>query len=131
MLMHVNIIRIFKSNRMSSALEPLTRDNCPSSLHAAFTLSSYCLHLLFTLSSPSLRTVFTPSSLSVQVTVAEMTAGGVSVVTVNATDRDSGVNARLHYSMLWVSGFYIDRDTGEATTHTRASHWSTCGPISL
>lgn len=35
-------------------------------------------------------------------------------MTVNATDRDSGVNAQLHYSMSLspLEGFYIDENTG-------------------
>lgn len=35
-------------------------------------------------------------------------------MTVNATDKDSGVNAQLRYSMSLapVDGFYIDENTG-------------------
>lgn len=36
-------------------------------------------------------------------------------MTVNATDRDSGINAQLRYSMSLspVDGFYIDENTGK------------------
>lgn len=39
---------------------------------------------------------------------------GYKVMTVNATDRDSGVNAQLRYSMSLspLDGFYIDENTG-------------------
>lgn len=39
---------------------------------------------------------------------------GYKVMTVNATDRDSGINAQLRYSMNLspLDGFYIDENTG-------------------
>lgn len=41
-----------------------------------------------------------------------MTGPHYSVVTLNATDRDAGENARVTYSMLLVDGFYINSQTG-------------------
>lgn len=47
--------------------------------------------------------------------VPEMVDPGYKVMTVNATDRDSGINAQLRYSMSLspVDGFYIDENTGK------------------
>ena len=47
-----------------------------------------------------------------QIEVDEDTGEGVSILTVTATDRDDGENARITYSMIAVPGFYIHPDTG-------------------
>ncbi len=52
------------------------------------------------------------SQQSYQVALPEMTLAHVSVITVNATDRDGGENARLTYTMLGIEGFYIDSQRG-------------------
>ncbi|PRD31895.1 UNVERIFIED_CONTAM: ds [Trichonephila clavipes] len=54
-----------------------------------------------------------------QVTVPELVDPGYRVITVNATDLDSGMNAQLHYSMSTsaMDGFYIDENTGTIYTN--------------
>lgn len=54
--------------------------------------------------------------LILQVTLKELTGPNVEVLTVNATDRDSGENARIAYSMITVDGFKINSETGIHTT---------------
>ncbi len=47
-----------------------------------------------------------------QVALPELTGANYLVTTVNATDRDTGDNAKVIYSMLAVNGFNIDPNTG-------------------
>jgi len=49
-----------------------------------------------------------------QVSVAELTTAGVSVLTVSAVDSDSGDNGRVTYSMLPLDSFSISATTGLA-----------------
>lgn len=52
------------------------------------------------------------------VPISESAALGSSVVTVSATDLDSGDNANIHYSFAGFSdGFYIDKQTGTVYTN--------------
>jgi len=46
------------------------------------------------------------------VSVAELTGAGVNILTVIATDRDSGDNGRVTYSMLPLDSFNISATTG-------------------
>ncbi|KAG8176879.1 hypothetical protein JTE90_007488 [Oedothorax gibbosus] len=54
-----------------------------------------------------------------QVTVPELVDPGYRVITVNATDLDSGINAQLLYTMSTsaMDGFYIDENTGTIYTN--------------
>lgn len=49
-----------------------------------------------------------------QVTLPEHTPAGSTVVTVTATDRDSGENGKITYSVMSSTqdGFYIDSNNG-------------------
>ena len=47
-----------------------------------------------------------------QVSVSELTSAGVSVLSVSATDNDSGDNGRLTYDMLPLDAFNISDTTG-------------------
>ncbi len=47
----------------------------------------------------------------------ELTGPNYSVITVTASDRDAGENARVTYSMLAVSEFSIDANTGQCSSH--------------
>ena len=53
------------------------------------------------------------SQQSYQVALPELTGPHTSVLTVNATDKDWGDNAKIKYSMVTVAGFYIDPITGK------------------
>ncbi|XP_076362796.1 protein dachsous-like isoform X2 [Tachypleus tridentatus] len=62
--------------------------------------------------------VFTQQSYQVQ--LSEVVEPGYSVLKVNATDLDSGENARLTYSLegeTGANGFYINKDTGNIYTN--------------
>lgn len=65
--------------------------------------------MLFT----TLYLIFIDTSLS-QVTLPEYTPPGSTVVTVTATDRDSGENGKITYSVMSSTqdGFYIDPNNG-------------------
>ena len=43
----------------------------------------------------------------------ELTQAGVAVITVNATDADSGDNSVITYTMLPMEGFQINSTTGK------------------
>ncbi|CAH1803297.1 unnamed protein product, partial [Owenia fusiformis] len=57
------------------------------------------------------------SQQSYQVTIPELTSKDYSLITVNATDRDSGENARITYSMLPQDGFFVNSLTGTIYTN--------------
>ncbi|XP_077518392.1 dachsous cadherin-related 1 [Amblyomma americanum] len=60
---------------------------------------------------------------SYNVLVSESATVGSSVVTVSATDLDSGDNGRIHYSLSGFSdGFYIDKQSGTVYTN-RSLEW--------
>lgn len=61
----------------------------------------------------TLYLIFIDISLS-QVTLPEHTQPGSTVVTVTATDRDSGENGKVTYSVMSSTqdGFYIDPNNG-------------------
>ena len=81
------------------------------------------------------------AQLSYQVTLAELTEANQPVVTVNATDRDAGENARLTYSIFSARPFRIDPLTGEyppqgqpaasadITLSCARNQWPTTGPL--
>uniref|UniRef100_T1ING2 Cadherin domain-containing protein n=1 Tax=Strigamia maritima TaxID=126957 RepID=T1ING2_STRMM len=73
------------------------------------------------------------SQQSYQVTLSEMTEPGYAVITVNATDNDTGENARIMYSMgiAPVDGFYINENTGEIFTNKTISFDPTQPTIQL
>ncbi|KAL1434854.1 hypothetical protein MTO96_001739 [Rhipicephalus appendiculatus] len=63
------------------------------------------------------------------VPISESAALGSSVVTVSATDLDSGDNANIHYSFAGFSdGFYIDKQTGTVYTN-RSLEWDLSRPV--
>lgn len=63
------------------------------------------------------------------VPISEAAALGSSVVTVSATDLDSGDNAKIHYSFTGFSdGFYIDRQTGTVYTN-QSLEWDLSRPV--
>ncbi|KAK3100154.1 hypothetical protein FSP39_015442 [Pinctada imbricata] len=64
------------------------------------------------------------SQQSYQKTVAELTPAGTHVLTVNATDADSGINARLTYrlGLSLTDGFYINSATGAIYTNKTVEH---------
>jgi len=51
-----------------------------------------------------------------QVIGPELTAAGVNVLTVSATDIDSGNNGKVTYSMLPLDTFNISANTGNNST---------------
>lgn len=61
----------------------------------------------------ALYLIFIDISLS-QVTLPEHTPPGSTVVTVTATDRDSGENGKITYSVMSSTqdGFYVDPNNG-------------------
>lgn len=67
----------------------------------------------FTLHPRSSALTFIDVSLS-QVTLPEHTPPGSTVVTVTATDRDSGENGKITYSVMSSTqdGFYVDPNNG-------------------
>lgn len=66
---------------------------------------------------------------SYSVLISESAALGSSVVTVSATDLDSGDNAHIHYSLTGFSdGFYIDKQTGTVYTN-RSLEWDLTEPV--
>ena len=50
-------------------------------------------------------------------TIPELTPPHYRVINVNATDKDSGSNAKIKYSMLPVVGFYVDPNSGTIFTN--------------
>lgn len=58
--------------------------------------------------------IFTSSVVTFQVGLAEHSPPGTPVITVTATDRDSGENGRVTYRLISSSkeGFYIDSSNG-------------------
>lgn len=57
-----------------------------------------------------------------KVDLSEMATADTLVLSVSATDRDSGLNGEITYRLLSspLQGFHVQPDSGE--THTEASH---------
>ncbi|XP_030644108.1 LOW QUALITY PROTEIN: protocadherin-23 [Chanos chanos] len=66
--------------------------------------------------------IFTKESY--QVVLSELTPSDTSVVTVSATDEDSGLNGKISYRLLSspLRGFYIDSETGSVFTNKPLKH---------
>ena len=111
------------SGDITTAVE-LDRD---SVLTSVFTLIVYAVDL----SGPSARTSSTTVEITVRdkndnspifmqstyiATVMEQLPPGASVATVSAVDKDQGLNAQVHYSIIGAGSFQINITTGEITT---------------